>query len=58
MLFNLFLNDLDDVQRTLSKFANDTELGGVAGTPAGCVATWMNFDRLEQRPDRSLVVFK
>lgn len=38
-------------------FAGDTNLGGMASTPEGHTATWMNWDRLEHRAGRSLMVF-
>ena len=40
ILFNIFLSDLGDgAECTLSKDANDTQLGGVANTPEGHAAT-------------------
>ena len=57
-LFNIFINDLDDGMKcTFSKFAENTELGGVADTPEGCADIQRGLDRLENWANGNLLKF-
>jgi len=48
-LFSIFINELDDqAECTLSEFADDTRLGGVADMPKGHDVIEKNLDRLEK----------
>jgi len=58
VLFNFFISDLEEVtEHTLSKFAHDTKLGGVADTLKSCAAIQRDWNRRESRVKRNLMKF-
>jgi len=58
VLFSFFINDLnEELECPLSKFADDTKLGGVTDTVQGCAAIQRDLDRLESWGQRNLMEF-
>ena len=57
-LFSIIIIDIDGgIECTLSKFAEDSELGGVVDTLEARVATQSNPDRLEEWANVNLMKF-
>ena len=58
VLFNILVSNLDEgIKSTLSKFAGDTRLRGVADTLEGCATIQKDLDRFESWSGRNLMGF-
>jgi len=57
-LFNIYINNLDEgIETTLSKFADDTKVRGVADKLEGCATIQEDLDSLESWAGRNLMSF-
>ena len=58
VLFNIFVNDLDDWSECiLSKSTDNTKLGRAGDTPYGCAAIQKDLNRLQKWTDGNLMMF-
>ena len=57
-MFNIFINYLDDrIELTLTKFADDSKLGGEVDTSEGRAILQRDLDRLEERASKNNMKF-